>query len=807
MRRITAQRPPRSYLGRCLAALIVVATATVTGCQSSASGQALAVDVRDEYRFQGWGVSLAWWAEIAGGWPGSGGLAGDASLLEALFGNPDQAVNVPPASPAARPVSYYPLGLNVLRYNIGASPVNPANSTPPVPVGCQKFRPGANIPAPQQGRSDPVNPGWDQAQLSVLQDAKNLAAADGAPGEQPILEAFANSPPWWLVANNCPAGNAYTDSLTPASDAAYANYLVAVLNALHTGEGVDFATIEPFNEPWEPAVTDSGSPAAGWWGQCWQGKNPKPCQEGANFTPASQGQVAAALCQALRTDPTPLATKVSAPDGNSPDSTLPDLGAIAHAATQYPGCLTQVSTHSYAGASRYTGTGRLAVAGAASRLPGPPSVSASEFGDGKCSQGNGPIPGAAATDHDTCSGVELATQIADDLQGLHPASWVYWTAMEGASGWGLLADTNTNLQTPASLGAGLQLTKRFYAYSQYTRFIRGGSTLYPVTGSTATPAGNSPNLRVIAATNTSKQIVIVATNPSGGTENLNLSLGGLPAPTTARITPYLTSHTTPATQDPAYAAHLRSGVLTGQVPPDSIATYVITPNQHTSSVSNAPLAGTWNESDGKGNAAFIVYQDRLATLTAPNGYCTAHVPAAAARPGIYDVSFNCLGSESTNGILVSRDQKSMSIAGGANLTPAFNLNSGDESFTRAPSGSEPETVWAGQAKPSSLTASKLQALAGTWAAGPPGDGNSSTVTFGSDGTFKFSSGVFSLFSCSGHTQVLTDGNYRLDISCTLGGEGLLPAVLGNGGQSLTIVDGNGANTRATLSRSRFAEAQ
>src|SRR5215831_9346733 len=56
------------------------------------------------YRFQGWGTSLAWWGNVVGGWESAG------QVEDAIFGRSNRAH-------ADR------LGLNVIRYNLGASPV------------------------------------------------------------------------------------------------------------------------------------------------------------------------------------------------------------------------------------------------------------------------------------------------------------------------------------------------------------------------------------------------------------------------------------------------------------------------------------------------------------------------------------------------------------------------------------------------------------------------------------------------------------------------------------------------------------
>src|SRR6266566_2600299 len=109
------------------------------------------------YSFEGWGTSLAWWAEAVGQWPDA---SKRATLEDALF-NPDTG-----------------LGLNVIRYNFGAN--TPDNKCP------RAFRAFGNIDSyePSNGRWD-----WskDQAQLTILKEAKSRGVD--------IIEGFANSAP------------------------------------------------------------------------------------------------------------------------------------------------------------------------------------------------------------------------------------------------------------------------------------------------------------------------------------------------------------------------------------------------------------------------------------------------------------------------------------------------------------------------------------------------------------------------------------------------------------------------------------
>lgn len=81
-------------------------------CGLCYSAAAQTVDLNTRYqKFEGWGTSLAWWANVAGGFPEPG-----RSTITRLFF--DQVTG---------------LGLNVVRYNIGGGE-NPAYLPPNTPV-------------------------------------------------------------------------------------------------------------------------------------------------------------------------------------------------------------------------------------------------------------------------------------------------------------------------------------------------------------------------------------------------------------------------------------------------------------------------------------------------------------------------------------------------------------------------------------------------------------------------------------------------------------------------------------------------
>lgn len=529
--------PAAKVAGLVLAAALAMTATTACGgssatpdggAQANAGFDALTIDTTASYPWQGWGTSLAWWADVAGdptGAPGPQPLATAAAPAASFPSGPcPPAPPAPPAppgspappapsapvaactniwSPAARaevlndlfgdptqPTSssgqtVYPLGLNVLRYDLGASPWELDEVTYPLGCGARAEAPPANlipttdnfsgqfgygmaIPAAQQGPSDPVTTGWDTTQLSVLQQASALIRQQPTSGG-PVVQAFATSPPWWMLSDACPAGGKGAARVDPGT---YASYLARVVQA-YQDAGIFFTTLEPF--------TNSAS------GQGCQGRT--GCQEGAQLTATEQQQIVAALCQDLAGN---TGSIVAVGDGATPGDTAADVGPLLS-----NGCVTQVDTRSSGAA---TPAAEAGAAGLHQLVASKDTLWMSEFGNNDA--------GA------------LALQVADDLQELRPTAWVYWQpvgadqALIGGFAFG-----------SAPTAAQIRVNTSFEALGQYSRYVRPGALIYPLAlspGSYDDPKDGQ--LRATVAVNPSGQIVVVATNPASSAQTVQLSL-------------------------------------------------------------------------------------------------------------------------------------------------------------------------------------------------------------------------------------------------------------------------------------------
>lgn len=200
--------PYRPWLVRL--AVILVLSGTNHAC---AATKVTVIDARKVLvpHFDGWGVSLCWWAHVVGGYTNR------EEYADLAFKN---------------------LQLNIARYNIGGGE-NPARSN------TMEFR--ARLPGfqPEPGK-------WDWSADANQRWMLRAAVARGANH----VVAFANSPPYWMTHSGSVTGamKGSADNLRPEFEASFADYLATVVSNLTVLDGVKFDTITPMNEP-----------AANWW--------------------------------------------------------------------------------------------------------------------------------------------------------------------------------------------------------------------------------------------------------------------------------------------------------------------------------------------------------------------------------------------------------------------------------------------------------------------------------------------------------------------------------------------------------------
>ena len=248
--------------------------------------------------FDGWGVSLCWWAGQCGKWS-------DEKI--------DEIVTWMTSSTG--------LNYKYFRYNIGGGddPEN-KNCTP------HHMGNGKGLRAEMEGFKDFTGDEYhwdrDEAQRKIM-----LKIREKRPDA--VFEAFSNSCPYYMTYSGCVSGNTDggKDNLKPEYYEEFAHYLVDVCKHYKDEYGIAFKTLEPFNE----SVTNF-----------WYANGP---QEGCHFDYASQVAFIKVLKPIL--DASGLSTVISASD-----ETNVGLAVNGYKAYKQSGVLSKIgqwNTHTYSG--------------------------------------------------------------------------------------------------------------------------------------------------------------------------------------------------------------------------------------------------------------------------------------------------------------------------------------------------------------------------------------------------------------------------------------------------------------------------
>ena len=288
---VNAVRHRRSRVTAVAAAGVFAATiAFVPTSSAKAATEVIQIDPGSKFQtVEGWGTSLAWWANILGGWSST-----QKAAVEDLLFSPSSG-----------------LGLNIARYNIGAG-INPD------PL--KNMRVGAEVPT-----FEPSNGVWDWTadanQRSILSDAQKRGVN--------VVQGFVNAPPAWMSKNACTAGAPDgSGNLDPSNYATYADYIAQITKHFRDSWGTNFRTVSPFNEP-----------SAAWW-KCSNN------QEGNHVDVAEQAKIVDAVSAALKSQG--LGTGVVAGENYTPALSLASWAAYP-ASTRSN--VTQLNTHTYSGTS------------------------------------------------------------------------------------------------------------------------------------------------------------------------------------------------------------------------------------------------------------------------------------------------------------------------------------------------------------------------------------------------------------------------------------------------------------------------
>nr|WP_307327236.1 glycoside hydrolase [Microbacterium sp. SORGH_AS_1204] len=543
-----------------LAAGAITATAAVTASDET---QAATTPVRvtpnpatASAPFEGWGTSLVWFANATGNYPADV----RQKLFDAVFGEDG-------------------LNLNIARYNIGGG-----NATD-VP---SYLRPGGAVP----GFWNPNLPATDAqgAITSTYADRERYKAAwnpddpthydfdadsaqrwwiDALKDKVTHWEAFSNSPPYFLTQSGFVSGginNATSEQLATADMDKFAGYLTTVVDELEKEHGIQFDTIDPFNEP-NTNYWSTNIPA----GQTWPTSASR--QEGAHIGPQRQDEMIKALAARLADPDTTTDAVISAMDETNPGIFQTNWNAWS---TEAKSAVDQLNVHTY-------GTqGRPVVRDIAKAADKPLWMSEVE--------GNW-TPGKGFNPADIGNGLGMAEHIQADLRELEPDAWVFWQPVEDLYNmekveqlnWGSVFidfDCNAEGKSERRIKDGdadpsckVLTNEKYNTVRNFTHYIRPGDHLIATDNTQSTAATD--------ADGDGATIVHVNSETADRTVEIDLSRFGSVA-AGATVTPVVTTQSTlenPAVnalkQGAAVAVNPATKTATLTVPARSVTTFVI----------------------------------------------------------------------------------------------------------------------------------------------------------------------------------------------------------------------------------------
>jgi len=473
--------------------------------------------------FEGWGTSLCWWANRVGYSDKLTDLAVDAFF--------DQTKG---------------LKLNIVRYNIGGGD-DPSHR--------HITRSDSNMP----GFAQPVRDDDGAFQLDddgiVLyqydwerdKNQMNVLTKLYKRNPDALVEVFSNSPPYFMTWSGCSSGGAgehKDNNLKPEYVPVFAEFLADVVKHLRNDLHIKLNSIDPFNEP-----------SSGFWG-AYSNK-----QEGCDFKDNRlKSRVITELDKALRRRGVRDGILLAAADETSMDLAIDTYRALSPEAKK---AVDRINTHSYSGSRRAE---MQALAKAEKK-----HLWMSEV------DGTGTLGGQAAGDMG--SPLWFANRIITDVNGMMPSAWVIWLVVDRhRSDFNRMERNNTSLRG-AYWGTGifdhieekLLLGKRYYAFGQFTRYIRPGDRIIASSQST------------LAAWNReSGKIVVVAVNSAANERPMTFDLSAFPRIPAASAKVIRTSGPVNAGEnwnENIPAVPVRDKKLSVQLAPFSITTFVIGPDR------------------------------------------------------------------------------------------------------------------------------------------------------------------------------------------------------------------------------------
>lgn len=450
--------------------------------------------------FEGWGTSLCWWANRVGY---SDSLA--QKCADTFFGENG-------------------LRLNIARFNIGGGD-NPTHN--------HITRTDSNMPGYTKYQNGTVTYDWsaDANQRNVLQRCIKAA------GDDMIVEMFSNSPPYWMCKSGCSTGNNNPGANNLKDDCYddFAEYLAEVCKHYKEEWGVTIQSVEAMNEPYT---------------NFWGAGSAK--QEGCHFDIGNSESTIILELQKSMAKRGMEDVIISASDETSIDTQIDAYNALSGDAKKAVG---RIDTHTYGGSKRSQLKDLALSAGK--------NLWMSEVdGNGASGQNAGAM----------APGLWLSERITADCNGLNASAWILWQVIDKhvcAAGYMGKKDSGMVDMTKGFWGTAVAdhdqdtivLSKKYYCFGQYTRYIRPGMIMLNCSGNT-----------MAAYDKENGQVVIVSYNTSAGNSDMVYDLSAFSQVGTEAKT--IRTSNSEEWKDVG-ASKLNGSQLAVSLAPNSVTTFII----------------------------------------------------------------------------------------------------------------------------------------------------------------------------------------------------------------------------------------
>ena len=463
--------------------------------------------------FEGWGTSLCWWGNRLGGDEEISNKAAD------LFFSMDKGI-----------------GLNIIRYNIGGGDD---------PEHDHILRTDSAMPGFWKNVDEKGNFEYDwtadSRQRNLLKKIVSKVDED-----ELIVEFFSNSPPYFMTKSGCSSGGKpyFVTNIKDDMYEAFIEYLVEVTYQLQELDGIKVTSLEPMNEPS---------------GNGWKAFNPK--QEGCRVSKGvNQDNLLILTRQILdkRNLQNIIVSGCDEPGGAT------QMRSIRRLSSEAKSAMGRVNTHTY------LKTKSKALLNFA--IKNKKSLWVSET-DGELSKGEGNGQMGPA--------IFFAEKIITDMNLFKPSAWVIWQAVAGyrdnvpfngrfdGNGYPAFDQGFWGTAIADFIDEDILLSKKYYAFGQFTKFIRPGDYVV-YTGLDNCIASYNP---------VSKRITIVYVNSNEIDEacsfDLSSSINGWGEIKAVRTSGMTLSDGENMEEVDCQTETLEPGVFRADIAPYSITTFII----------------------------------------------------------------------------------------------------------------------------------------------------------------------------------------------------------------------------------------